>query len=79
MYAKLLLQRNNMRRPSVIRDARGGVFLKPAPPPPRRVQATNRTIRYRQVFLRAGISSGTFKTFSSNFPGFNCVLKMRSR
>lgn len=66
MYAKLLLQRNNMRRPSVIRDSKGSVFLKPAPPPPpRRMQVPNRTIRYTQLFLQARMSSGTFKTFSS--------------
>jgi len=64
MYAKLLLQRNNMGRPSVIHDARKGVFLKPAPPP-RRVQAfSNRRSRYTELFFKAKISSGTSKNLS---------------
>lgn len=64
MYAKLLLQRNNMGRPSVIHDARKSVFLKPAPPP-RRVQAfSNRRDRYTQLFFQAKISSGTSKNLS---------------
>ncbi|XP_078344309.1 prolyl hydroxylase EGLN3-like isoform X2 [Oculina patagonica] len=63
-----------MRRPSVIRDARDGVFLKPAPPPPRRVQVPNRTIRYRKVFLRAGISSGSLLRMSCLKPSGTNML-----
>jgi len=64
MYAKLLLQRNNAGRPSVIRDARKSVFLKPAPPL-RRVQAfSNGRSRYAELFFKAKIASGTSKYLS---------------
>lgn len=62
MYAKLLLQRNNMRRPSEMK--RSYIFR---PTSLCETSHLRRAEYYPQLFLQARIPSGTFDTSFSNF------------
>ena len=68
MYAKLLLQRHNMKRPSVIKDARRKSFIA-VPAKMCLGEAFDRPRYLTQLYNQARISSGMFKNYLIVFDG----------
>lgn len=73
MYAKLLLRRNNMKRPS---EMRRSFILRPNPWCESR-QHSNRADHLPELFLQARIPAGTLKTFVVIF--FASIIVKRAR